>query len=81
MPKYQKENERTRFKPKRVDKKTMVATWRDSDSSGSESKDKEIANLCVMARESSGENDECKEVTLEFFKRVFGSRSNKMCKI
>jgi len=43
----------------------MVATWSDSDRFESKSKDEEIANLCLMARESSGGSDKSKEVTLE----------------
>jgi len=53
-----KKDEKTRFKSKRANKKSHGCKWSDSDSSGSKSKDKEIANLCLMATESSEENDE-----------------------
>jgi len=44
----------------------MVAIWSDSDSSVGESEDEKIANLWLMARESSGEKDESEEVRLEY---------------
>ena len=44
----------------------MVATWSDNDSSGSESEHEEIANLYLMTRESSEENNGLEEVTLEY---------------
>ena len=61
-----KKIERTRFKSKRVNKRILVTTWSDSDSFGSESEDEEIANLCLMARESLGENDKSEETILEY---------------
>jgi len=39
-PKIRRKNNRTRFKPKRADKRSMVATWSDRDSFASESEDK-----------------------------------------
>ena len=44
----------------------MVATQSDSDSLGSESEDEEIANLYLMPRESSKEDDELEEETMEY---------------
>jgi len=55
-----------RLKSKRVDKRTMVAIQNNSDSFGSESEDEQITNLCLIARQNSGENDESKEATLEY---------------
>jgi len=65
-PKIKKTNANTRFKSKRVDERAMIATLNDSDSSGSESEDEEIANLCLMARENSRENHESEEVTSKY---------------
>jgi len=45
----------------------MVATWSDSDTFESESEDKQIANLYLITKESSEENNELEEVTLENF--------------
>jgi len=41
------------FKSKKVHKRVMVAAWSYSNSYGTESEDEEIANLCLMARQSS----------------------------
>ena len=38
----------------------------DSDSSKSKVEDEGIANLCLMARENTGQSDELEEVTLEY---------------
>jgi len=51
-------NEKTRFKYRRADKRAIIASWSNNDSCGSESEDKETANLFLMARESLEENDE-----------------------
>ena len=51
-PNIKKKNERTRFKSKREDKRAMVVTWSASDSFESESEADEIADICIMARES-----------------------------
>ena len=54
------------FKSKKVHKRVMVAAWSYSNSYGTESEDEEIANLCLMARQSSWENNEFVEVIMEY---------------
>ena len=58
-----KKNERTKFKSNIIEKRAMVAIGNDSDSFISESEDEEIANLYLVARESSRENDESEDLT------------------
>jgi len=42
-----KKNERTRFKAKKGDKRAMVVTWCDNDSSKSESEGEEVTNIIL----------------------------------
>ena len=39
-----------KFKAKKEDNKTMVATWSDSDSTEYDGVAEEIANVCLMAK-------------------------------
>ena len=55
-----------RFKIKKGDKRAMGESWKNSDSSESKSEGKEIANFCLMARESIEKNGESEKVTLEY---------------
>lgn len=49
---------------KKSKKKAMKATWDDSDESGSESENEEVANFCFMAH-SDKEDEQDDEVTLD----------------
>ena len=44
----------------------VLVPWSDSDSSENESKDEEIVNFYLMGGENSEDNDESKEVALEY---------------
>jgi len=64
FPNIKNKNERTRFKSKSAEERAMVATSSDKNSFRSESKDKEIANICLMDGERLRENGESEHVTL-----------------
>ena len=65
-PNIRMNNERTKFKSKRVYERAIVAMWNENDSSWSESEDEKITNLCLMATQKLRENNESEEITLEY---------------
>ena len=58
--------------PKKYKKKTIMATWSDSDESSSEEEDShEQANLCLMAHENEVNTKTSDDFTFEELQKVF----------
>ena len=68
--------------PKKYKKKTMIATWSDSDESSSEEEDShEQANLCLMTDENEVNIETPDNFTFEELQKVFYDLVNDLKKL
>jgi len=64
-PIIQERVERCKQKGKKEFKKTMIATWSDSNSSDSDDEGEQAANLCFIANKDNVQEDKIKYESLD----------------